>query len=339
MTRRLLCSVFLATVLSGAVVVGTCACAAAGQPVTIILHDSVEAPGPVVRVGDLAELQGGSPAARRAIAGLDVVDTQSSRPGVISRRLVEVRLLLSDIDSSLYRLTGPKKIVLLPRGREATASIDSMVTASIQLAYAERLSVPIDEIAVTLTQPVRDFGNTGLDRHVLTRPFLPSRLGFGNVRLRLGVYADGKLLLSTVSVAVVVHRLRPVAVALQDISPGEILQASHIEVSRQPVSSAVPAVSLDQLIGRTARRSIGIGQHVGVRDVSTALPRKNEPYLIKARDRVRIVARKGTLTVVANAGEAMQNGRRGDTVRVRNSTSRRVISAKVISSTEVQVSF
>jgi len=338
MTCRVPFSVAAVVVLSSALAGTASLCAASGEPVTIELHARVEAPGNVLHVGDLAELKGGSAAARRALAKLDVAEVQPSRTQEISRRLVEVRLRLSDIDSSLYRVTGRDKVTILPPGREVLESVDGMVTASIQRAYAERLSVSDREIKVTLTQPVGDLGVANSRDGVTTRPFLPSSLAFGNVRLRLGVYLQSRLV-STVSASVSVHRLRPIAVATQDIPQGEIIQASHIEVTHQPTVRSTPDALPEQLIGRTARRSIGIGQQVGIRDVSSVTRRKVEPYLIKSRDRVRIVARKGTLTVVANAGEAMQNGRKGDTIRVRNSNSRRLISAKVISSTEVQVSF
>ena len=139
MTCRVLFPVTMAAVLSSAVACSSGLCAAAGEPVTILLHSRVEAPGSVVHVGDLAELKGGSAAAQRAIANLDVAEIQTSRTQAISRRLVEVRLLLSDIDRSLYRITGPEKVVILPPGREALASVDRMVTQTFAGSGCRRL--------------------------------------------------------------------------------------------------------------------------------------------------------------------------------------------------------
>jgi flagella basal body P-ring formation protein FlgA len=62
---------------------------------------------------------------------------------------------------------------------------------------------------------------------------------------------------------------------------------------------------------------------------------KEEP-LVKARDLVRIVAVVGSAQVVAG-GEAQQDGKLGDIIRVRNTDSNRIVNARIESRDTVKV--
>lgn len=75
-----------------------------------------------------------------------------------------------------------------------------------------------------------------------------------------------------------------------------------------------------------------------VRNPVSATVRQDE-FIVQSRDVVRVVARKGKLRVTASQAEALQRGRLGDTIRIRNLITQRIIVGKVISADEVQVSF
>lgn len=333
MVRTALLLAFLAT--------GT-ATHAAG-PVIVALRSEVSVTEPLVLVGHVADISGGTDSLRRRVAVLDLTKVSDGGSEVLSRRHLEVRLLLSDFNRADYRVTGAT-LSTVQFGNPAKQSLpgeseqqgDSLITTPIQLAYAHRFQIPADEVLVELTQPIRS--SDDLRGSTTVRPFLPTKPVFGEVRLRVGVYSANRLI-QTLPVSARIQRLQQVVTAVTEISPGVVLQASHLAVDRQPRSGNSPSVSAESLIGRTARRRIDEGRLISLSDVKTAPKSISDPYVIRARAAVRIVARKGTLKVFANDGEALQNGRIGDLIRVRNSRSRRIISAKVISSTEVQVSF
>ena len=71
-----------------------------------------------------------------------------------------------------------------------------------------------------------------------------------------------------------------------------------------------------ELVGTTARRSLRALQPVRKSDIETTT-RSEGAILIKRRDQVKMVARVGSLSVTAT-GEAIQEGRLGETIRVRN---------------------
>jgi flagella basal body P-ring formation protein FlgA len=61
-----------------------------------------------------------------------------------------------------------------------------------------------------------------------------------------------------------------------------------------------------------------------------------DPVLVKAHDSVRLVAAVGNLRVTA-LGEALQDGRSGQTIRVRNVDSGRVVSGHIVGPSVVEV--
>jgi hypothetical protein len=65
---------------------------------------------------------------------------------------------------------------------------------------------------------------------------------------------------------------------------------------------------------------------------------ENNPILVKPRDMVRLVARVGALRVTA-LGEALQEGRHGETVRVRNVDSSKVVAGRVADAQVVEIDY
>jgi flagella basal body P-ring formation protein FlgA len=63
-----------------------------------------------------------------------------------------------------------------------------------------------------------------------------------------------------------------------------------------------------------------------------------DEIVVKKRTLVRLVARRRNLTVTIPQAEALDDGRVGDTIRVRNPQSDRVVSGKVVDSGTVNVS-
>ena len=80
------------------------------------------------------------------------------------------------------------------------------------------------------------------------------------------------------------------------------------------------------------------GELVNGQDLAAAKVDKL-PVVVRPRDTVRLVARKGGLTVIISAAESLQQGSVGDLIRVRNLQSNRVITGRVASREEVTISF
>ena len=86
----------------------------------------------------------------------------------------------------------------------------------------------------------------------------------------------------------------------------------------------------DEIVGMAATRTLSRGSVVSPSDV-------REPVLVERGDRVMILYTDGSL-VLSVVGEALSNGARGDTVRVLNKQSRRMLEGVVTQAGTVDVS-
>ncbi|UTH72864.1 flagellar basal body P-ring formation chaperone FlgA [Chromobacterium sp. IIBBL 290-4] len=113
-----------------------------------------------------------------------------------------------------------------------------------------------------------------------------------------------------------------VAVANRDLQSGETLSADDIAWAQRPVSDAA------DLFGHGAPPA-GLSPRAAIKQGQTLRKKQLQaPLLVKRGDEVRIIARQSGIEVSA-AGEAMANGQQGETIKVRNQSSGKIISSKV----------
>ena len=121
-----------------------------------------------------------------------------------------------------------------------------------------------------------------------------------------------------------------VLVAARDIEAGAALGEQDLRREARDVSATPEAIGgLDAVQGFVPRRALREGTVLQARLL-------HEPVLVRRGQPVRIVARHGGAIAVESAGESLGNGKRGDTVRVRNAASGRVIEARVSGPNEVE---
>ncbi len=121
-----------------------------------------------------------------------------------------------------------------------------------------------------------------------------------------------------------------VLVAAQDIDAGAALDEQKLRREARDLSATPEAIgALDATEGFVPRRRLREGTLLQARLL-------HEPVLVRRGQAVRIVARHGGAIAVESAGESLGNGKRGDTLRVRNRASGRVIEARVLGPDEVE---
>lgn len=120
-----------------------------------------------------------------------------------------------------------------------------------------------------------------------------------------------------------------VVVAATDVPANRPLAEADLALARHKLTDMgdrLPA--LENVIGQASSRALRSGQVV--------LPRfLSQPLLVERGDRVKIVARSGAVEVQV-AGEALESGRRGSIVRVRNISTGKIIRARVLDSAVVE---
>jgi flagella basal body P-ring formation protein FlgA len=113
-----------------------------------------------------------------------------------------------------------------------------------------------------------------------------------------------------------------VLVAAAALPSGRAISAADVELQPRDISNLPDAFSDSQAVeGLSPRSSLRAGQVLQKRQLQAAI-------LIKRGERVRIVANTGGLQVEA-PGEALEAGARDAQIKVRNSSSGRIITARV----------
>jgi flagella basal body P-ring formation protein FlgA len=114
-----------------------------------------------------------------------------------------------------------------------------------------------------------------------------------------------------------------VVVLANDLRAGTPIDASSLKLERRDVTATPGALTnIDEVAGKTSRRTLRAGQLVDRRWL-------NESVLVKRNSKVTIIARNAGVEVHV-AAEAMQSGKRGEIISVKNSTNGAVIRARVI---------
>nr|PZN80576.1 MAG: flagella basal body P-ring formation protein FlgA [Pseudomonadota bacterium] len=114
-----------------------------------------------------------------------------------------------------------------------------------------------------------------------------------------------------------------VVVATTGVRAGEPLVEEQLALERRDVSGVAGAVSdMRRVVGLASRRALRGGQVVSERWLI-------QPVLVERGDSVTIVARNAGIEVRV-PGEALESGRRGEIVRVRNTATEQVIRARVV---------
>ncbi|UTV98787.1 flagellar basal body P-ring formation protein FlgA [Marinomonas rhizomae] len=117
------------------------------------------------------------------------------------------------------------------------------------------------------------------------------------------------------------------------INRGQVINKSNTDTGEVDISSLRGHIftKKNPPYGLVASRNLRINTFI-TDDLTTP------PNLIKKGDSVLITARSGTIIVRMN-GIALQNGVKGQQIRVKNTSSERIIYAKVVTNSEVLVNY
>lgn len=120
-----------------------------------------------------------------------------------------------------------------------------------------------------------------------------------------------------------------VVVATEDLKAGQPIDASALKRERRDVTNTPGAIAvIEDVAGKTSRRVLKAGQVVDRRWL-------NQSVLVKRNAKVTIVARNAGVEVHV-AAEALQAGKRGEVISVKNSANGTVIRARVIAQDTVE---
>jgi flagellar basal body P-ring formation protein FlgA len=333
----------------------------AGESLVIRLRPAVTVTSRVVRVDDIAAISGPAAAAARELDIAEIPEDQTQI--AVPRSLIHVRLQLAGLDSQDDRWLGPELTLVsleagdrpprssLVRQVSATSTEDGVagalpedrltdraVETAVQTALAGQFAVPLDEVSVHLLHPVTESARTtGVqirDPHleVITPPEFP----LGRTTLTLRIW-EGDRMADSRPIQVEVRRKQKLLIARRTIGRGGAVTSTAVASEVRYVDRLQDELTYRDIGGLTARRMIRAGEVIRTDDLENRDAQESPAEVIRSRDAVRIIAQRKGLQVALHVGEALQSGRVGQIIRVRNPQSDRVIAGRVIGVGQVEV--
>lgn len=204
-----------------------------------------------------------------------------------------------------------------PAFREAVALHSPWRGDEIEISnlrtFPARVPVPAGEMSIEVLSP-------------------PNVRTLGTVTVSVNVLVDG-VIVRTVRVSGRVEVYRPVICALRALEKGSVIGPSDVALSRHPVSRLPGEFFSDpaEVVGKRITRSLPPGKVIGTKMLS-------DPVLVSKGASVIIIAESPVLRVSV-PGQVLEDGQRGDFVRVMNIVSRKEVMARVEDGKTVSVVF
>jgi flagella basal body P-ring formation protein FlgA len=325
--------------LSCLAVVALAAGARAEEPdasaIAIELRGTAAVANRLITVGDVAVLKGGNIRIRNRIAEIELADVPP--PGqttVVKSRQVEYRLLLADIPKSTFRMSGSSDTVV--SGAREPISAD-LVLKTAREALLRRMPWPEEDLSIVLLRPIAlQLPMAGeWESPTLKAEPHSATVGIGRSEIDVSIYVNGERKLS-LPVYFETKLLQKVAICLSQVKKGETLTEQNTYADRRPFDTGTRTViPYESVIGKKVNRTMTPGQVVASIDLDSESA-GNGSVLVHARQPVKLLVRVGAMAI-ATTGEALQEGRLGQTVRVQNLDSKKVVSGRVTGQATVEV--
>jgi len=299
------------------------------ESVTIAMPPEVSIEGPMMTLGQLADISGDDEPFVEKLRQFKLGNAPfPGRSVVLTKALLVMRLgsMGSNVSSIVWQM--PEAVTVTTRFQSISGQvlIDKAITAVEQrvgrrVSSGELSIAPIGRVQDVVV-PVGDI--------VLTSE-LPYGISYNSTTaITVAVSVNGQVV-SKINLRLAVKLYQQVAVVTRQISLGEIVTTDKLHYERMDSGRLGSGyfTDMNKVQGLISRRSLPPGMVITGAMV-------NKPVLIKRGDIVNIVAHIGSMEVTA-AGQAMQNGSEGQLIRVQNINSTKIISAKVLNESTVQV--
>lgn len=306
------------------------------SPVHIQLRSQSMARSETITVGDVAELSGGSAVLRERIRRIDLAEAPKATETVkISASQIVFRLQLTDLPNASFQVFGVKEVIVVPfvdtldderviqQARELILKSYSWPEEDLQVRLVRPMTIQLPKISnlqkldvkTELHTPGQKLGRCQVDVAIVID---------GEKRLQFPLHFETKL-------------LRAVPVCSVTVARGEKFTEKNVRLEKRPEDPNFrPAATLESLIGKVSQRTLGAGQVVAATDAEGENASPEGAPIIKARQVVKMLVPLGNVNVVAR-GEAMQEGKMGQVIRVQNVDSKKVVTGRVTGPDTVEV--
>ena len=317
--------IFIVTCVLCAIDGGAFADSVQARPLTIVGRSDATVTTPYFSLGDIAAITSSRIIDDEAVIGLKKIRIDASpAPGKTSAlpaMTVIEKLRDAGVDLNNVGYTFPRMIVVRRASRalgldEIKGAIDSFVRLSKQDVEVKDITLPQDlQVApgdLTLSAIAARPSTTGQMTYSLE-----AKINGENPR-HFDVNAS-------------VNEWRDVPIAKRALGKGELIRTDDLTRARLNIS-ALPRDALlvdEQVVGLEVHSPIGFGEPFRKNSL-------NIPPLVAKGSRVTMVVKNGILEVTAK-GVSLDEGIAGDSIRIQNDSSKKVIVGKIVGEGLVEV--
>jgi len=300
-----------------------------GGGLTIEVAREVLVQGPEITIGDLAEVKGSDP---KLVAKVQSIVIGQSPPAGEERLLyggyISTRLKQYGFNPSTLNMRVPEKI----RVTRAFQRVESReIEAVVMKAIREQMTWNPQKTTIREIRGIEPITlPPGPVQYDVTFPTTTDFLGPTSFSLSLRVHGNiEKRLYGTAYIEVI----QDVVTVTRPVSKNEVIEEEDIRLKRMNLAQVPKRVITDpeEVIGKRAKRPLQANAMIRPYEVET-------PPLVQKGDRVVIIVESPLLKITA-IGEALERGNRGETIRIRNTSSNREVHGVVIDGKTVRVAF
>ncbi len=303
------------------------AVAAAARGVTVsISQRTVAVRQPTVRVGDIADVIGGTPTQQRLIAELDLESLIDQDRCEIHKSQVVTRLLLSGMDRDDFQVTGPQTVIA---SRISAARIRDHLTQQLTAGLSGQFGIEANTISLRLAddETLADIESMFPQATFVAEIIPPNQFPIGRSRLVVQLVDRGGRRLRT-KLECQVGLSMPVAIVTQPVARGSVIRPEMIRLVDREIVDQADYANTSEVVGRTANRYIPSNS---ILLASYLMPtRGRATHVVRRNDVIDVVVSIGNGQIRLKNAKALEAGAAGDVIEVLNPNSGRRINASVV---------
>ena len=261
------------------------------------------------RKGGLAAKAGKIPLGRITMPGQEIV---------IDRSIILSRLACNGIPASKVTLTGAEKIKV----RRQQKIIKGSEFVELASAFLKKNPPSGSACQWKAIRIPKDLAVPEKSKDIKLSPRLARSTAKNQAKVQIAVVQNGKQIGECEVTFRLKYNCRRV-VTLVDIPAGTVISSKNVKIE-STISSHPEAVNWKPPYGLIAKRALPANTALGPHMVGPV-----KPEVIIRRNKNVVIRIEKPLLVVTAMGKAMQDGRTGEYIRVRNLNSQRIILARV----------
>lgn len=306
-----------------------------GPKVQLWLKEQVVHSTSQVKLGDVCTITDQDRARQQVLQSLDLAVMKQDQNLKIDRSLIKIRLMLAGYEADQIVFQGASEVLV--EHPPEVALTDLGVEQAVHESLCRQFSIIPEDLRVKMISPL--IGNGLPELTQIRHPrleLLPSpQIPMGRVQLTVRIL-DRDRVVAARAVSFEIARRQQVVVANLSIDRNTVVAPEHIREEYRFVDTPTDRLTASQVVGRRVTIPFRPEEVLTLRHIGQ-VAEVEAPVLIQPRDPVRLIAKKNNLTVTIPVAEAMQAGRQGQLIRVKNLQSNQVVTGVVAGRGEVHV--